>query len=387
MWPKARAPFSSTSRSRRKKPEARRTLDRTRRAGINDAMRRAPRLPLAATALAAAAVVIAVPGTARAQSCEYETHRIASVQAENDLFGSGEDRHYTHGSRASLVLGGGVPDFLRGLSAITPAFGEGNRMQVTAAIGQSIFTPDDISVSTLQRGDRPYAGWTYAAAGIVAFHQECGGDATRIDTLDLALGVVGPASQADTVQRTWHEWIGSPEPQGWQHQLDDEPGLVLTYERRLPRRVDIEWFEDRLPFDLEADATPHFGFSLGNIFTHANAGATVRIGTDLSTTDGVPRIRPSSPGSAYFEPSPDVDWQAFAGFDLRAVARNIFLDGNSFRKSHRVEKEIFVADFQVGASVTVGRVRVSFTNIFRSREFGGQAGWDEFGSLSAAFHF
>ena len=346
--------------------------------------------------IAAAAVLAVVPAllspasaqeTQTRDGCSYDTHRIASVQAENDLFGNGEDRHYTHGSRASLVLSGDVPDFMRGLARLTPAFDDGNRMQVTAAIGQSIFTPDDISDPALQRDDRPYAGWLYGAAGIVAFHQPCGSEATRIDTLDLAIGVIGPASQADSVQTRWHDWIGTQEPRGWQHQLRNEPGIVLTYERRLPKRVDVAWFEDALPFDLEADATPHFGFSLGNVFTHASAGATFRVGTDLGTTDGVPRIRPSTPGSAYFEPSPAIDWQVFAGFDVRAVARNVFLDGNTFRKSHRVEKEPVVADFQAGIAVTVGRVRVSFTNIFRSREFKGQQEWDEFGSLSAAFHF
>lgn len=349
----------------------------------------ARRLLALAAAILLAPMLARVPGsTAQAgEACAHERHRIASLQFENDLFGSGADRHYTHGSRASLVLSGDVPEFMRELSDVAPAFGPGNRMQFTLALGQSIFTPDDITQTTLQPDDRPYAGWTYVGAGIVAFHQPCGGAATRIDTLELALGVVGPSSQADDVQTTWHRWIDTRTPRGWHHQLKDEPGLVLTYERRLPRRFDVDWLDDRLPFNLEADATPHMGFSLGNIFTHASAGATLRIGTDLQSTDGVPRIRPSSPGSAYFEPSPGFDWQIFGGFDLRAVARNIFLDGNTFRDSHRVEKKPVVADFQLGAAVTIGRVRVSFTNIFRSPEFKGQDGWDEFGSISAAFHF
>ena len=132
--------------------------------------------------------------------------------------------------------------------------------------------------------------------------------------------------------------------------------------------------------------TPHFGAAIGNVFTHAAAGATVRLGTDLNTADGVPRIRPSLPGSSYFEPSPTWDWQLFAGGEVRAVARNIFLDGNTFRKSHRVEKEVFVADFQLGLAVTVGRARLSLTNIFRSPEFTKQTEWDEFGAISLAFH-
>ncbi|WP_425062973.1 lipid A deacylase LpxR family protein [Pyruvatibacter mobilis] len=320
-----------------------------------------------------------------------ERHRIAAVQAENDLFGNGADRHYTHGTQATFISGGPVPQILQDIGHGTPGFGRSDRMQFSVSVGQSIFTPDDISIPTLQKDDRPYAGWLNLGLGVVAFHQDCAPDGTstttRIDALEVAIGVIGPWSQADDVQTTWHDWIDTKEPRGWANQLENEPGIVLTYERRLPRRLDIQWFEDALPFNLEADATPHFGFSLGNVFTHAAAGATLRIGDDLSTTDGVPRIRPSLPGSGYFEPVDGITWQAFGGAELRAVARNIFLDGNTFQNSHRVEKETLVADFQAGVALTIGRARVTFTNIWRSKEFKKQDAWDEFGSISAAFHF
>jgi len=345
------------------------------------------RVAPAAVFLVAATVLVTAPAQAASDACGRERHSIASVQVENDLFGNGADRNYTHGTGASFVSAGRVPQILKDLGQGTPGFRESDRMQFSVSLGQSIFTPDDISTPALQRDDRPYAGWLNLGFGIVAFHDGCNGEPGRIDALELAIGVVGPWSQADDVQITWHDWIGAQEPRGWSNQLENEPGIVLTYERRLPRAVDVSWFESALPFRLEADATPHFGFSLGNVFTHAAAGATLRIGTDLRSTDGVPRIRPSLPGSAYFEPSDDIDWQLFAGTELRAVARNIFLDGNTFRNSHRVEKEPVVADFQAGLSVTVGHARVSFTNIWRSKEFVKQDAWDEFGSISLAVHF
>lgn len=341
----------------------------------------------AALALLAAGILMVTPAAAASDSCGKDRHRIISGQAENDLFGNGADRNYTHGTGLSYVSAGKVPEILQGLGDGTPGFRNSDRMHFSVSLGQSIFTPDDISVPTLQRDDRPYAGWLNVGFGVLAFHDGCNGEPGRVDALELAIGVIGPWSQADDVQIKWHDWIDTQEPRGWSNQLKNEPGIVLTYERRLPRSVDVQWIEDLLPFRLEADATPHFGFSAGNVFTHAAGGATLRIGTDLRTTDGVPRIRPSLPGSAYFEPSDSIDWQLFAGAEVRAVARNIFLDGNTFRKSHRVEKEPIVADFQAGLSVTVGPARISFTNIWRSKEFVKQDAWDEFGSISAAFHF
>lgn len=348
----------------------------------------APFLTAAASlTLLAAMMATATPAHAASDTCGKDRHSIASVQIENDLFGNGADRNYTHGTAASFVSAGPVPQILKDIGKGTPGFRKSDRMQFSVSLGQSIFTPDDISIPTLQRDDRPYAGWLNMGLGVVAFHDGCDGERGRIDSLEIAIGVVGPWSQADDVQITWHDWIDTVEPRGWSNQLKNEPGIVLTYERRLPRSIDVQWIEDALPFRLEADATPHFGFSAGNIFTHAVAGATLRVGTDLRSTDGVPRIRPSLPGSAYFEPSDSIDWQLFAGTEVRAVARNIFLDGNTFRKSHRVEKEPLVADFQAGLSVTIGPARVSFTNIWRSKEFVKQDAWDEFGSISAAFHF
>ncbi len=346
----------------------------------------------AACATIAAVLMLSVtPAQAQADACAPQPHRIVSGQVENDMFGNGADRNYTHGTQLTYMTGGRVPQIVQDLAQGTPGFRKGDRMQFSVSLGQSIFTPDDITIPTLQRNDRPYAGWTHVGFGAVSFHRDCNQrvdeHVTRIDAVELAIGVIGPLSQADDTQILWHDWIGADEPRGWSNQLRNEVGIVLTYERRLPRDIDFEWFEALLPFNLEAHATPHFGFSLGNVFTHAAAGGTVQIGTGLNTTDGVPRIRPSLPGSGYFEPSDGLDWQLFAGAEVRAVARNIFLDGNTFRKSHRVEKEPVVVDFQAGLAVTVGPARVSFTNIWRSREFVKQKAWDEFGSISAAFHF
>ncbi len=69
------------------------------------------------------------------------------------------------------------------------------------------------------------------------------------------------------------------------------------------------------------------------------------------------------------------------------VGRNIFLDGNSYQNSHSVDKKYLVGDLQAGLVITFKRVRLAFTNIFRTNEFHGQNEADEFGSISASFRF
>src|SRR3546814_17784538 len=100
--------------------------------------------------------------------------------------------------------------------------------------------------------------------------------------------------------------------------------------------------------NLGVDVTPHLGAALGNVYTYGAGGLTLRFGEDLPDDYGPPRIRPALPGSDYFRPTDDFGWYFFAGAEGRIVARNIFLDGNTFKDSHSVDKRPLVADLQAG---------------------------------------
>ena len=69
------------------------------------------------------------------------------------------------------------------------------------------------------------------------------------------------------------------------------------------------------------------------------------------------------------------------------MARNIFLDGNTFVDSHSVDKEPFVGDFQAGISFTFGDARLSYTYIVRTQEFDKQDQPDQFGSFNLSYRF
>ncbi|CCQ74324.1 lipid A deacylase LpxR family protein [Magnetospira sp. QH-2] len=295
---------------------------------------------------------------------------------ENDLFGGGTDQHYTHGTRfAWLSPEGDVPPKVEEWANLMPLFAEGGSKRVSYTLGQNIYTPSDIRIAQLIPNERPYAGWLYGGVGLAS------DTGRRLDNLQLSIGMVGPAALAGETQAFVHNIIDSPDPKGWSHQLHNEPGIVLTYERQWRN-----WYE----FDflgLEVDATPRAGGSLGNIYTHAEVGLTARVGDDLPSDYGPPRIRPSLPGSDFFLPTEGLGWYLFAGVGGRLVGRNIFLDGNSFRGSHSVDKERLVGDLQGGLAVTWGRVRVAYTHIIRSKEYVGQGAIDRFGALSLSVRF
>ncbi len=314
-----------------------------------------------------------------------------SFLVENDSIG-GTDRHYTNGLKASVLLKKDRLNIFSGWLARTlklfpdgceKVSGEGKKLpdvcerRIGFALGQNIYTPGDLTATTLQIDDRPYAGWLYGELGLTSQTKD------RLDSVAISLGVIGPASQANDVQRAWHRAFNITRPRGWQHQLKNEPALNITYERS--RR--FEWHRTPL-FGLDTDFTPHGGLSLGNVFTYAAAGLMARVGQDFAGDfGGPPRIRPSMPGAAHFEPPGGFGWYLFAGVEGRAVARNIFLDGNTFTDSHSVDKKTFVGDAQLGLALIFRRFRITYTQVLRTIEFDGQATPHHFGAISVTVNF
>ena len=192
--------------------------------------------------------------------------------------------------------------------------------------------------------------------------------------------IVGPSAHAEQVQNGFHDWISSAHANGWDNQLRDEFGYQLLYEHRW-RNIG-----KKRPGPVEM-VQPARRRSLGNIATYANAGITLRLGRDLRNDFGVPRIRPSLPGSSFFQPRDGFGWYVFAGVDARGVAYNIFLDGDASTYDVNIRKETFVYDGQVGFAVIWRKLRVAYTYVIRSKEYEGQEQPDRFGSVGLTWRF
>lgn len=304
-----------------------------------------------------------------------------TLALENDLTND-TDRYFTNGIRISRTSPiGDVPEAV--VDAARPLIGTIGSVRWTVGVGQNMYTPSDIRDANPDPDDQPYAGWLYGTVGVL--NDLATGDGRRTQTsVQLSLGVVGPSALGEEAQKFVHEIINSPEPQGWDHQLHDEPAVLLNVERR--------WVVPSEPIvgDLRGDVSPHVGAALGNVFTHAAGGVTVRLGEPPQFDYGPPRLQPHTPGSEYFAPSAPDDvfsWYVFAGAEARAVARNIFLDGNTFRDSRSVDKELLVADLSAGLVMTFGDVRLSYVQVLRTKEFDGQDGPSLFGAFSAGYRF
>ena len=326
-----------------------------------------------------------LPGAAIAQDSP-RTTPIAPAPAvvtgitENDLYGpDNRDRHYTNGLRFGwMSADDAVPGWARSLADGLPLLDPGAAHRIGWTLAQSMFTPQNKAASAPVLSDRPYAAWLYGGLKLQTERPD------RLDTVELDVGMVGPAALGQQVQDDWHQLIGVSGANGWSHQIKNEPGLDLILERlwRVPLTTGADDSDEP-----GVDLVPNAVASLGNVFTYGGGGLTVRFGNDLRADFGPPRISPAAPGSDSFHPRQGFGWYVFAGTEGRAVVRNITLDGNTFADSQSVRKRPLVADLQGGVALMYDNARLTYVLTARSKEFYGQNGYDYFGSLELSWAF
>lgn len=349
---------------------------------IKHPTQRFSRLALAVLPLLAALAPAARAGDPADTDDQWRT----TLLEENDSLYTHTDKHYTQGLRLSALSPPVGPDSwandLFDWAQIFPTvFAPGGTRRVSVFLGQSIFTPVNLDIKPPDPRDRPYGGWLYTGA---SFLQEAG---NQLENFELDLGVVGPGAFGKEVQNDWHQFIGIHQARGWSSQIQNEPGMVLSYERLW--RVPVP-FLSRIDKGVEdgVDIVPQLGGSGGNVFTYGEAGALLRIGRHLEADYGPVRIRPALSGTDYFNPEHldgDLGFYVFAGAQGRVVACNIFLDGNTFRQSASVEHKTFVADLQAGVSVFWSHhARVDLSVVRRTDEFVGQTRQDIIGTAALA---
>jgi lipid A 3-O-deacylase len=329
-------------------------------------------------AILGAALVAALPAPARAacngdpQDCAH-----AAFILENDS-PTGRDRYYTNGflfawsSRAYHP-----PAWLSPLTGPAAGLVPAENLRWGLSLGQKMYTPEDTQTRNPDPEDRPYAGWLYGALTLISSGPR------QLSSVELQIGVVGPSALGEEAQNGTHRLMRIPTAKGWDHQIKDEPGVNLVLSRQL--RVNQATGFD----DISVGVVPSFALSLGNVSTYASAGAMLRIGNALEADFGPPRVRPASAGSVFYESTADggLGWYLFAGVEGRVVARDIALDGNTWRDSRSVDREWFVGDLSAGLALMYGEWRLTATYTARSQEFSEQRGAAQFASFSIARRF
>lgn len=287
------------------------------------------------------------------------------------------DRHYTNGAALSLAFQPAWADDLAAAMPFADAFGPADT-GAGLTTGQLIFTPDNLRANGPIPDDRPYAGYLYFGG----YWQRS--NATTLDHVQVDLGLVGPSTLAEDIQKWVHTWAdGAVEPNGWDHQLEDE----FTYQLYLRRkwRIDLDETPARFePHTFGVQLLPGVGVALGNVYRHVEAGATLRAGYNLPDDFGPSRLADLGDATGQVHPG----WGAYGFLRAtgRAVEHNLFLEGNTGETRHRVDPEPLVGELQVGVALQYRRdlwsFEIVYSQTFLTEEFEHQDGTDAYGGLT-----
>lgn len=304
---------------------------------------------------------------------------------ENDVF-NGSDKYYTSGLQlnfsTTLKSGEDSSGRIKFLDQDwLPFYGRPDARRVnTYVFGQQIYTPANLNLTAPQPNDRPYAGWLYGGA----FFSRATED--TLTSFGISLGVVGPASGAKAVQEGIHSILPkSDSPKGWSNQLKNEPGIILAYQKTwrigAGQSGSFGW-----------DVLPNAGAAVGNVYVQASGGAMMRFGWRLPEDFGFGGIRPGTAPSL----APDLlplknpeGWRlyGFLGGQMIAVARDIFLDGNTFTSSASISKKPILGYFQAGVTLAYDNWRFSYLQRYETEEFRDQPSGQWVGALTATAQF
>lgn len=315
-----------------------------------------------------ALLVLLLPAAAAAQARERGAVRAVEVGTDNDAYDFWippdvrPDRDYTYGGWLAAEVDA-APLWGR-LAKGRPACRDvasraAGCLSTRLELGQKLFTPRVDGAEPVP-GERPYAGWLYlAATARVA-------DARARREVGVEAGVTGEPALGEPVHRLVHRIGGFWEPEGWDHQIPFEPGLVVRYdEARLLGEVRAA------DGTRVAEVAPQWGASLGNVLTGARVGVRARAGWRLphpwGAEDGARR------GFAAW---------GTAGVRQDWVGHNLFLDGSTFGdRGVRVERRPFVTQGELGAGVRFRGLTAEYVVTVRGREYETQIKRHTYGTI------
>lgn len=282
------------------------------------------------------------------------------------------DRHYTNGFKLDVAFD---PHFSRETveRIAPPSSWTDPRIAVGFVVSQHIYTGRDIQLAQAPPDERPWAGYLYFGA-----YLQRATDRVH-DHFELDVGFVGRETGAEFVQETVHQaFPGQDTPQGWDRQLSHEFTINV--------RVQRSWRTERAEIGrFELDAVPRLGFDLGNVFVRANADMLFRFGVHLPDDFGPGRIMDYADATGGWSAEHDWGVYAYARPGIRAVAHNLFLDGNTFADSPSVDSLPFVAELTLGLAGRWGSWEAGYSITLMTHEFENQGSSDSHASIFIAW--
>lgn len=222
--------------------------------------------------------------------------------SENDGYGSFSDRYYTNGGRLEFHTVARESNLTRyllsGYNDLYVGSNDNTKHWMGLSVGQEFYTPTNITKADISYGDRPYSSRAYFGNSLTSWTDN------RSVTTELEFGMIGPSVGGKTAQKKFHNYIGSPIPEGWDSQVPNSGTFAL--------KTDVRTFYH--PY-----FGTHYNVNLGSANTDASFGFIFRLGNVGRTPGpgfsalqpGPPIMKEESNGFWYFYLNPGGTFQAY----------------------------------------------------------------------------
>lgn len=248
--------------------------------------------------------------------------------------------------------------YVSALSNLVASLGvsfEGRRRNGAFGMHALMITPDDLGRTEPIYDDVPYAGILSNNFTLFSW------DRNDFDAYYASLGILGPQSNAESVQKNVHKLIGSTEPRGWDNQLGNRIIVQVGYVRGIRHYVRtyndhrrLEWF-----FSSHLD--------VGNFYNGAGMGTSLRFGSHMpwnfAAVSGV--LNSVTGNKLAFKPVKDPGWELRVGLSVSGIAYFYFYE-EAKRLGYAFDRPRIIPIANIGASFYWDRFRIAF-DLFPTR--------------------
>ena len=243
-------------------------------------------------------------------------------------------------------------------------------------IGHEMYTPYKSTVISIDKHDRPFAGYLYGSVGVNRFAKNYAFNTS------VQLGVIGPNSYAKELQEFIHDIYGFKKAIGWEHQIKSAFALNFNAEYLKPilnvenNHFDVTWFNS---------------LNFGTVYTNVASGFYSRIGF-ISLQDHTNTIAFNSnlnnSKTKYYRVKESF---FYIKTMLRYALYDATLQGSFLNKTSPVTKELvpLVFDLELGLKFTFNKFNFGYIfnyNTSKSKELRYNYG-NKYGTIAVNYIF
>ena len=289
------------------------------------------------------------------QAGAQEARTTVAVFVDNDYFvfwrppQERTDTDFTHGTRVSWTMG--PPESIKSSALCRRSDACGLFIE----FGQELYTPGVEGPSPVP-GERPFAGWLYSSVTASSVKDR------RYRGVELTLGVTGPVALAEESQEWLHRAIPKfRRPVGWGNQLSTELAFAVVASQ--------SWGVPLLrQGSFAIIGVPEVAVGAGTLRSSLGTGVRVRAGYNV-------------PDPWRGRSAARISLVAFAGLKGELLANSLFLSGNTYRGSVRVDPSHALGEWERGIGVRLGSLSIEHRVTTRTREYRAGAATHSYGSI------